>query len=134
MSALGGSIQRSWNFAAARGKVLTTMTWCKRILLALPFAVAAVLTVLVDGADRFHLHSERVAGYAFLFGTPWGWLLDNGWFPIPRNHFLGKVVTCALVLWIPALLYSGCLWCVLRSFRFATVKVSERKPSMNSGG
>jgi hypothetical protein len=56
------------------------MVWTKRFLLALPFVIGAVLNVLLLVADRFHLRSEHIAGYGFLFGTPWAWLLDRGWF------------------------------------------------------
>jgi hypothetical protein len=46
------------------------MIWAKRILLTVPFAVAAVLTVLLTFADRLHIRPQRVAGYSFLFLTP----------------------------------------------------------------
>jgi hypothetical protein len=53
------------------------MIWPKRLLLSLPFLVAAGLTALVGFADRLHLRSEHIAGFAFLFGAPWSWLLDH---------------------------------------------------------
>ena len=74
----------------------------------MPFAAATTLTVLISFADRFHLRSERIAGYGFLFGAPWAWLLDHSWF--------GNV-NYAIVLWIPALLYFVCLWLLLRVLR-----------------
>jgi hypothetical protein len=55
-------------------------------MLAVPFPIAAVLNVLMLNADRFHLHREHVAGYGFLFGTPWAWLLDRGWGPDYHHH------------------------------------------------
>jgi hypothetical protein len=55
------------------------LTWLRRILLAVPFATATVLTFLISFADRFHLRSQRIAGYGFLFGTPWAWLLERNW-------------------------------------------------------
>jgi hypothetical protein len=54
------------------------MAWFRRILLAAPFAIAAVLNVLALNPDRFHLHREHVAAYGFLFGAPRAWLLDRG--------------------------------------------------------
>lgn len=56
------------------------LKWSKRAILALPFAVAASLTFLVSSADRLHLRIEHVAGYGFLFGAPWAWLLDRDWY------------------------------------------------------
>jgi hypothetical protein len=56
------------------------MVWIRRFLITLPFAIAAVLNVLLIAADRLHLNRQHVAGYGFLFATPWGWLLDSGWF------------------------------------------------------
>lgn len=50
------------------------MIWARRILLTVPFAVASVLTVLIAFADRLHISLQRVAGYGFLFGTPWAWI------------------------------------------------------------
>jgi len=63
------------------------MIWTKRILLALPFAAAAALTVLINVADRLHLRREHIAGYGFLFATPWAWLLDRGWFGDVRSRW-----------------------------------------------
>jgi hypothetical protein len=87
------------------------MIWTKRILLALPFAVAALLTVLVSLADRLGLNLERVAGYGFLFATPWAWLLDRGRFGAP-------LISYAVILWIPALLYSCCMWLLFQGIAF----------------
>lgn len=35
------------------------MVWIKRSILSLPFLIAAVLTILMAGADHFHLYRER---------------------------------------------------------------------------
>jgi len=98
------------------------MSWPKRLLLVSPFAVAAALTILMIAADRLHLRSNQIAGFAFLFGAPWGWLLDHDWF---RNHHTRSVETLisyAVILWIPALLYSACLWLLLRVLGFKTAR------------
>lgn len=92
------------------------LTWLKRIMLAVPFAVAAVLTILISFADRLHLRLERVAGYGFLFATPWAWLLDHDWFGNVHVHsrWVESLIDDAVILWIPALLYSASLWLLLR--------------------
>jgi len=90
------------------------MIWLKRLLLAFPFAVAAAMTVLMTGTDRFHLRREHVAGFAFLFGVPWGWLLDHDWFGNVHSRWAESLRSYAVILWIPALLYSACLWLLLR--------------------
>lgn len=74
-----------------------------RILILVPFFVAAILNMLAFYADRLHLNIQRVAGLAFLFATPWGWLLNR--LPASDERFM-----YLLVLWIPALLYSACIW------------------------
>ena len=90
------------------------LIWLKRILLAAPLAAATALTVLMSSADYFHLHAERIAGYGFLFGTPWAWLLDHDWFGNIHSRLAQSLISYAVVLWIPALLYFACLWFLLR--------------------
>ncbi len=91
------------------------MKWTARIALAFPFAVASVLSVLISIARPFHWRSEHLAGYCFLFASPWAWLLDNGWFGSSfHSKWLGVLVTYMILLWIPALLYSGCFWLLFR--------------------
>jgi hypothetical protein len=100
-------------------------TTTKRLLILSPFAVATVLTVLINVNDRLHLRSEHIAGYGFLFATPWAWLLDRGWFGNVQNRWLETLVGYAVILWIPALLYSGCLWLLLRILSFAAGRHSR---------
>jgi hypothetical protein len=88
------------------------MHWMRRLLIGFPFAIAATLDGLLLAAERFHWRTEHFAGYCFLFATPWTWLLDWGWIPIPHNRVLQHVVGSAVLLWIPAALYSACLWLV----------------------
>jgi hypothetical protein len=92
--------------------------WVRRVVLAIPFAVACLLTVLVNIARPLHWRSEHIAGYCFLFATPWGWLLDRGWFGGVSIRWLNIVLAHMVLLWGPALLYSGCLWLLLRALRF----------------
>jgi hypothetical protein len=91
------------------------MTWTRRILVAFPIAGAAVLTVLLAIAQRLHLHSGHIVGYCFLFGAPWAWLLDRGWFGYVHNRSLQILLLYVIVLWFPALLYSGCIWLLVRA-------------------
>ena len=90
------------------------LTWPRRILLALPLVAAGVLTFLIGFGDRLHLRSEQVAGYGFLFGIPWAWLLDRGWFEHVHSRFVQSLIDYAVILWIPAILYSACLWLLLQ--------------------
>jgi hypothetical protein len=53
------------------------MIWPKRIMLAVPFAISAALTAMLAFANHYPVRREHLAGYAFLFGTPWAWLLDT---------------------------------------------------------
>ena len=104
------------------------MAWTKRFLLALPFAIAAALNVLLLVADRFDLRSEHIAGYGFLFGTPWAWLLDRGWLSHVRTRWVIALEVYSVVLWIPAALYSCCIWLV-----FGCLKLISRRHSNQPG-
>jgi hypothetical protein len=90
------------------------MQWCKRIAVALPFTVAVVLMLVNKFASQLHLHREHMAGYVFLFATPWAWLLDHPWFGSIQTRWIAALVDYAVLLWIPALLYSICLWTLVQ--------------------
>lgn len=93
------------------------MSWRGRILLIFPFVVAGILNTLVIIARPLHWRTEHVAGLFFLFATPWAWLLDRGWVGSVNNKWLEAAVVYSLVLWVPALLYSGCIWLVMWASR-----------------
>jgi len=93
------------------------MKWIKRTLLTLPFMIAALLNVLVISADSGHLPHQRIDGFAFLFSTPWGWLLDHDWVWHTHSRVFDNLITLAVLLWFPAALYSGCIWLLLRAGR-----------------
>ncbi len=63
---------------------------------------------------RYEIVIRMRGGIGFLFGTPWAWLLDRGWVPDYHHHSMQLLFGYAIILWIPALLYSGCLWLLLR--------------------
>jgi len=87
------------------------MTLLKRVIILLPFLIAATLTVLTAGADIAHRPTEHLVGYGFIFASPWGWLIDRVAF-LPRFHSyaLRAAVGYIFILWIPAALYSASLW------------------------
>jgi hypothetical protein len=90
------------------------MRWAKRILLPIPFVMAAVLNCLMWASDHYRWQGQHAWRYAFLFAMPWARLLGEIWVPSPRSHVFQVLLAYALVLWIPAALYCGCLWIVLR--------------------
>ena len=104
------------------------MARVRHLVLAIPFAVAAVLNVLLNIARPLHWRSEHVAGYCFLFATPWGWLLDRGWLGPFGSKWLDDLMAYLTLLWIPALLYSGCLGLLMRGSRVAIGRI-RRQPS-----
>jgi hypothetical protein len=89
------------------------MTWRGRIVLGIPFAIAATLNLLAFTARPLHWNVERIGGYCFLFGMPWLWLLDNGWIGSVSSKWLETVIAYSIILWVPALLHSACLWLVI---------------------
>src|SRR2546422_9569086 len=90
---------------------MKNMVWTRRLLITLPFAIVAVLNVLMIAADRLQLRREHLAGYGFLFATPWAWLLDHpSRFGNVHNRSLATLIGYSLILCIPAALYSACLW------------------------
>jgi len=107
------------------------MRWIKRLLFALPFAIATVLNVLMVAADRLHLYREHIAGYGFLFAAPWAWLLDRGWLPQAHNGWLGAFVGYSIILWIPAALYSGGLWLLIAGIKNAIARGSDSATAKN---
>ena len=98
------------------------MVWIKRLILSLPFLIAALLTILIAGADRFHLPLQHIAGYGFMFGVPWAWLIDRGWLPTFHNYWLRAAIGYLFILWIPATLYSISIWLLF----FAIAKLRTR--------
>jgi hypothetical protein len=103
------------------------MRWARRFLIILPFVIAAVLNVLSLTANRFRTNSQHIEGYGFLFAAPWGWIVDRGWFENVHSRPLTVLIGYALILWIPATLYSVCLWLVMNGIRtFAARRTNGR--------
>lgn len=103
-----------------RLEVSALMLWSERCLVALPMAVAAVLTVLQLLAYPYGIpwQPEKVSECVFLFFYPWAWLLDHAvfWFGDLHSGWLQSIIGCAIFQWIPAILYSGCVVLVFRFF------------------
>ena len=90
----------------------------RRCALASPFAIAAILTVLMICSDLFHsAKRQRIDSYGFAFATPWAWLIEQ--IPIDRfqNRTLESIVLYLFLLWLPACLYSLCLGLLYCLFR-----------------
>jgi hypothetical protein len=68
----------------------------------------------LSSARYLHLHPQHIAGLAFLFGTPWAWLLEHDWFGNRHSLWLDHLIAYAVILWVPAVLYSASLWLLLR--------------------
>jgi hypothetical protein len=99
------------------------MVWVRRFFITVLFIIAATLTVLMNTVDRVHL--QRVEAYGFLFAIPWAWLLDRGWFEDVHSRWGEALMAYAVLLWVPALLYSGCLWLLLRGLDFVAHRNSN---------
>ncbi len=102
------------------------MRWIRRAIASIPFAIALALNVLVY-ADQYNQH---IAGYGFLFGGPWSWLLDRDWFfGHMMPHWATNVEDLVVILWGPALLYSLCLyaymWLIERAIRGSRALLSQ---------
>ena len=108
---------------------LTNTSLPKRLLIATPFVIATLLNVLMVAVERFHFPLEHIAAYGFVFGTPWAWLLNSTGLSNlldVNNRWLGRSIGYAVILWIPALLYSLSVWLLLVVFRISTRLISSR--------
>jgi hypothetical protein len=94
------------------------MVWKTRLLFVLPLVAAGLLNIVAVFEDQFHLNREHVAGYIFLFFTPWAWLLERSWFPNVQSGWAHALIGYVVLLWIPAFLYSGTIWLLLRAASF----------------
>jgi hypothetical protein len=91
-------------------------------LIAAPFAIAALLNALMLGVDHLHLRLNYIARYGFVFSGPWAWLVNVADVTNRlnvQNRWLGGFIFYFVLLWIPAVLYSVCLWLLLVVLRIA---------------
>src|ERR1700722_5451091 len=101
--------------------------WISRLLVAVPFAIAAVFNALWSGS--FPIHLNYIARYGFLYSWPWNWLPNVG-DVIARsnvhNQNLESLGWYAALFWIPAFLYSVSIWLLLVVFRMAARRLLKR--------
>jgi hypothetical protein len=89
----------------------------RRLLLALPFAYAALFTALALASRDLHLDNRYIEKHVFLFAAPWDWLIDSGLFTFhTQSRWARHFFTFFALLWFPAFLYAGCLWLFFRGF------------------
>jgi lysylphosphatidylglycerol synthetase-like protein (DUF2156 family) len=101
----------------------TDGSWVNRLLIAFPFAIAALLNALMLGVEHFHLRLDHIARYGFVFAGPWAWVANAGDITNHlnvQNQWLRGFVAYVALLWIPAVLYSACVWLLLVVLRIAT--------------
>ena len=102
--------------------LLTNSRWTNRLLVAVPFAIAALLNALMLGVEHFHLRLNYIARYGFVFSGPWFWLVSVADITNRlnvQNRWLGELIFYVDLLWIPAVLYSVCVWLLLVVLRIA---------------
>jgi len=101
--------------------------WISRLLVAIPFAIAALFNALWSGS--FPIHLNYIARYGFLYSWPWNWLPNVGDI-INRsnvhNQLLESLGWYAALFWIPAFLYSVSIWLMLVVFRIAARRLLKR--------
>jgi hypothetical protein len=109
------------------------MSLARRLAIASPFVVAALLNALMLGVEHFHFRLDFIARYGFVFYGPWSWLINigditnrlnvqNGWLRGFTAHFV--------LLWIPAVLYSVCVWLLLVVLKIAAPHLLNHLPDM----
>ena len=95
--------------------MMTNSSWTKRLLIAVPFAIAALLNALMVGVEHFHLRFDYIARYGFVFSWPWAWLADFADITSRlnvQNQWLRGFIFHVALLWIPAV-HSVCVWLLL---------------------
>ena len=104
--------------------LIANSSWTNRLLVALPFAIAALLNAIMVGVDHLHLHLNYIARYGFAFPGPWAWLVNVA--VNVQNPWFGGFITYVALLWIPAFLYSVCVWLVLVVLRISARPLLNR--------
>ncbi len=93
-----------------------------RLLVAVPFAVAALLNAVMVGVVHLHIRLDYIARYGFVFSGPWAWIVNVGDITNRlnvQNRWLGGFIAYVALLWIPAVLYSACVWLLIVVLRIA---------------
>jgi len=74
------------------------------------------------GVEHLHLRLDFIARYGFAFTGPWAWFVNLADITNRlnvQNRWLGGFIWYFALLWIPALLYSVCVWLFLVVLRIA---------------
>src|SRR5260370_13851317 len=74
------------------------------------------------GVEHFHLRLNYIARYWLVFYRRWVWLANFADITNRlhvQNPRLGGLITYVVLLWIPAVLYSMCVWLLLVVFSIA---------------
>jgi hypothetical protein len=102
--------------------LIANSSWTNRLLIAVPLAIAALLNAVMLGVEHLHLRLSHIANYGFLFPGPWVWLVnvaDVANRLNVQNRWLAGFIGYVVLLWVPAVLYSVCVWLLLAAFRIA---------------
>jgi hypothetical protein len=99
------------------------------LLIAAPLGVAGLLNVLMVGDEYLHLRLGYIARYGFVFAGPWGRFVDIANITnrvSVQNEWLRGFISYAALLWIPAVLYSVCVWLLLAVLTIAARPLLNR--------
>ena len=81
------------------------------------------------GVDHLHLRLNYIARYGLVFSGPWYWLMNfadiTNRLNVPIEWLRGFMLYAAL-LWIPAVLYSVCVWLLLVILRISAHPLLNR--------
>ena len=100
----------------------TNSGWTNRLLIAVPFAIGAFLNAIMIGVEHLHLRLDYIARSGFVFSRPWAWFVNVADITNHlnvQNRWLGGFIFYIAFLWIPAFLYSVCVWLLLIVLRIA---------------
>jgi hypothetical protein len=97
-------------------------SWTSRCLIAVPFAIAALLNAVMVGVEHHHLALGYIARYGLVFSGPWVGFVNA--FNITnhlnsQSEWLKGFLFYVALLWIPAMLYSACISLLLVALGFA---------------
>ena len=101
-------------------------SWANRLLVAIPFGIAALLNAVMVGVEHLHLRLDYIARYGFVFSGPWVWLESIDTTNHVKNGWLREFLDYVILLWIPAALYAICVWLLLVILRIATRPLLSR--------
>lgn len=109
--------------------LIANSSWTNRLLVALPFVIAALLNAIMVGVDHLHLRLDYIARYGFVFSGPWNWLVNFADITNRlnvQNAWLRGLILYVALLWIPAVLYSACVWLLLVVLRISARPLLNR--------